>query len=462
MNSQFAPLEDYQTLLAKIDMPLITQYISIHEIKSVIAACQAKEKRLRRLPAWLVVLLSIMKGIYCRESWPAVFAKICLIPCFQTGFNLAKLPDKSALCLARYRLGVRPMVMLFKTICRPFATEGTPGAFLYGFRLVAIDGTYETIADTEHNASYFGRHRNGKGREDSAFPQFQAFFLSECSTHVIFDAVITPFRSNQHKYFRRLLRSVTADMLLMFDRGLFSYDSFRAMHDKNIPFLTPARRDMKLEPVRYLSDGSFIAHIKSWKNNGWNKDPVVPVRVVSYTLDDPVRNPEKQTFRLITSLMDPTLYDAMTLIATYHQRWEIEIAIDEIDTHQRLPWVPFRSQKPVGVIQEFYSLLLAYFVLCVVRFESALALDQSPQRLSFINTLRLIQHLGPISQMYGNAFHFQLLPLIHQWQAYFQLPPRENRINPRVVKRKRNKFRRKKRSDKSILVAPIEEVVRLV
>jgi len=64
MNPQFAPLEDYQTRLAKIDMPLITQYISIHEIKSVIAACQAKEKRLRRLPAWLVVLLSIMKGIY--------------------------------------------------------------------------------------------------------------------------------------------------------------------------------------------------------------------------------------------------------------------------------------------------------------------------------------------------------------------------------------------------------------
>jgi len=197
------------------------------------------------------------------------------------------------------------MVMLFKTICRPFATEETPGAFLYGFRLVAIDGTYETIADTDHNASYFGRHRNGKGREDSAFPQFQAFFLSECSTHVIFDAIITPFRSNQHKYFRRLLRSVTADMLLMFDRGLFSYDSFRAMHDKNVPFLTPARRDMKLEPVRYLSDGSFIAHIKSWKNNGWNKDPVIPVRVISYTLDDPVRNPEKQTFRLRVFLHNP-------------------------------------------------------------------------------------------------------------------------------------------------------------
>ena len=156
------------------------------------------------------------------------------------------------------------------------------------------------------------------------------------------------------------------------------------------------------------------------------------------------------------------MYDAMTLIETYHQRWEIEMAIDEIDTHQRLPWVPFRSQKPIGVIQEFYSLLLAYFVLCAVRHESAVTLGLQPQRLSFINTLRLIQQMAPLSQMLWGSHQSQLQDLINQWQDYFQLPLRDNRINPRVVKRKRNKFRRKKRSDKSILVAPISEVLRLV
>jgi hypothetical protein len=453
---------DYDQLLAKIDVPLITRFIPIAAMKTVIHECHAEEKRLRRLPAWLIVLLCIMRGVYCREALSAVFAKVCLIPCLQTRFDLSTLPHKSALCLARYRLGVRPIAMLFKTICRPLATMETPGAFLYGFRLVALDGTFETIADTEYNAHYFGRHRTRRGREDSAFPQFQAFFLSECSTHVIFDAVITPLRSNQHKYFRRLLRSVTGEMLLMFDRGLYSYDSFRVMANRNIPFLTLARRDMKLEPVRFLSDGSFVAHIKSWSNGGWNDDPDIPVRVITYTLDDEVRNPSKRNFRLITSLNDPAVHDAMTLIETYHQRWEIEMAIDEIDTHQRLPWVPFRSQKPIGVIQEFYSLLLAYFVLCAVRHESAVTLGLPPQRLSFINTLRLIQQMAPLSQMLWGSHQSQLQDLINQWQDYFQLPLRDNRINPRVVKRKRNKFRRKKRSDKSILVAPISEVLRLV
>ena len=112
---------------------------------------------------------------------------------------------------------------------------------------------------------------------------------------------------------------------------------------------------------------------------------------------------------------------------TDHQRWEIELAIDEIDTHQRLTWTPFRSQKPVGVIQEFYALLLAYFVICCLRYNSADELDVSPQHLSFINGLRLIEHIFPITQLFNGMERLQ--PLIYQWHRYFRLPPRDHRIS---------------------------------
>ncbi len=92
---------DYDQLLAKIDVPLITRFIPIATMKTVIHECHAEEKRLRRLPAWLIVLLCIMRGVYCREALSAVFAKVCLIPCLQTRFDLSTLPHQSALCLAR-------------------------------------------------------------------------------------------------------------------------------------------------------------------------------------------------------------------------------------------------------------------------------------------------------------------------------------------------------------------------
>jgi len=124
---------DYDQLLAKIDLPLITRFIPIVAMKTVVHECRAEEKRLRRLPAWLIVLLFIVRGICYREALSSVFARVCLIPCLQTRFDLSKLLHNSALCLARYRLGVHPIVMLFKTIYRPLAATETPGTFLYGF-----------------------------------------------------------------------------------------------------------------------------------------------------------------------------------------------------------------------------------------------------------------------------------------------------------------------------------------
>jgi hypothetical protein len=50
--------------------------------------------------------------------------------------------------------------------------------------------------------------------------------------------------------------------------------------------------------------------------------------------------------RLATSLLDPDQYPAAALVLTYHERWEIELVIDEVDTHQRRPRQPFRSRTP--------------------------------------------------------------------------------------------------------------------
>ena len=64
---------------------------------------------------------------------------------------------KGAISKARYKVGTEPMAELLKRVCQPIATEKTQGAFFCGLRLMAIDGTYEDVADTEENERYFGR-----------------------------------------------------------------------------------------------------------------------------------------------------------------------------------------------------------------------------------------------------------------------------------------------------------------
>ena len=63
-----------------------------------------------------------------------------------------QVPSKSAISEARQRVGPQVMSWLFALVVRPLATLDTPGAFLNGLRLMAVDGTVFDVPDTEVNA----------------------------------------------------------------------------------------------------------------------------------------------------------------------------------------------------------------------------------------------------------------------------------------------------------------------
>lgn len=168
------------------------------------------------------------------------------------------------------------------------------------------------------------------------------------------------------------------------------------------------------------------------------------MRVIEYTIDDPNRPGHGELHRLITSLLDPQLYPAHTLACEYHQRWEIEITIDEIDTHQRLPNLPLRSHKPEGVIQEAFGLLLAHYAVRVIMHDAATQAGLDPDRLSFVNAVHLISDVIAEFQMTTPEQWPHLYQRLLKDIARYRLPQRANRSNPRVVKRKMSKFKLKR------------------
>ena len=119
------------------------------------------------------------------------------------------LPSKSAIFQARSRLGPEPLKVLFSKVATPLAKEGTPGAWLGGRRVVAIDGTCLDVADTPENAAFFGRPGVNKG-EQAAFPQARIVALAECGTHAIFDAVVGAYTTQENTAGARPARAVGA------------------------------------------------------------------------------------------------------------------------------------------------------------------------------------------------------------------------------------------------------------
>jgi len=312
-------------------------------------------------------------------------------------------PVKSALSQARRRLGPRPLVLLFRRLAGPVAEAGLPGAFVCGRRLMAIDGTTFDLPDTPENARAFGRPSttlaDGTVRP-GPFPQLQAVWLVEVGTHVLCDLLLHPGTASEVPLARRLLRSVGAGMLVLWDRGLSSDEQFRATGARGADFLGRGKAGVRLVPEEPLADGSFLTTLyPSDTARARHADGLV-VRVIGYTIDDPARPQPEERYRLVTSLLDPVQAPATTLALAYHERWEIESTLDELKVHQvdRRPAPHLRSRHPREVVQELYGLALAHRAIRCLMAEAAARASLDPDRLSFTGTLRLLRRPVPRCQ----------------------------------------------------------------
>jgi hypothetical protein len=375
------------------DRPLLEALeaaIPDESVEAAIDATGTRERRRRRLPTHLVVTLIVAMGLWASESMRHVLAEV--VAGWREGSasdqTAWRLPSTAAIVQARQRAGARLLRELFHAVARPIATARTPGAFLGGLRVMAIDGTTLDLADTPENAQAFGRPTTGRGA--GAFPQIRVLALIETGTHVICDAVIRPFRSGEVPTALHLLRSVGPGMLLLWDRGFHSYEMVRATLAREAHFLGRTKRNIVLRPTEILTDGSFLAQIYPSPKARRRGERGIELRVVEYVLDTPA-GPGQQTYRLITSLLDERAFPADRVAATYHERWEIETALDEVKVHQWAHPRPLRSKHPREVVQEVYGLLLAHLAIRTVMHQAALREGIDPDRLSFTGALRVLR-----------------------------------------------------------------------
>lgn len=201
---------------------------------------------------------------------------------------------------------------------------------------------------------------------------------------------------------------------------------------------------VKPQVVKTLPDGSHLALLTRRDEHGRQTSDQQVVRIVSYTVTDPHLVGYGEPHRLVTTLLDPVQAEALDLAETYHERWESELVIDELDTHQRLAGRVLRSQSPVGVVQELYGLLLAHYAVRVLMHQAAQYAALDPDGLSFVSALELVRDAITEFQMTRLDELPRLLLRLFRDIAAKQLPARRARVTPRVVKRKMSKFKRKR------------------
>lgn len=438
--------DDVKDVLDHLNTSVIGMALPPERLDAALAVvARRRPVRQRKLPLRFMLLFCVLMHLYADEALPAVFAHLTGYWAGWAGSATRLLVSAGALCQARYRLGVRPVVALFHLVCQPLATTQTPGAFLFGRRLFALDSTKLDVPDSAANVAAFGRHHAWRGT--SAWPQVRLVLLVECGTHAICDAGVWPCNVDEGRAGRRLLRVVGPSALVLWDRGFQSVEMMESTMQRGADFLARLPATVRPIPLDELADGTLLVALRpGWMRRRRRGDQVV-ARLIRYTLDDPQRPGHQIEHRLVTSLLDPAVAPARELALAYHQRWEIELVVDELKTHQR-PARPLRSQRPVGVLQEIYGLLIAHYLLRALAATAAQTARVAPTRVSFVATLRLLRdHLVKMVTLVTGDRRRRRAPCRRADRQLFTplsawlLPARVERLNPRVVKQKMTNFR---------------------
>ncbi len=412
----------------------LEKIITPEQIQEAISATRRRDRAGCRLTCEVMMWVVLAMGLFTDLPIRQVF-KACR--------RLRKgedSPPRSSLCMARQRLGSEPLVELFQTVVRPLATPQTIGAFYRGLRKVAIDGTVLDVPDCDAH-QHLGRASGSRG--EGPFPQVRKVSLVELGTHIEFAFVYGGWHDSEKKLVEQLWDFIPEDALLFEDRGFFSYKHWKSLHEKH-KLLVRIQKSMVFRPIKTFDDGSFLAKVypSSWYRE--NDKQGIVVRIIEYKLDDPQRTGHDEVHRLMTNLLDADEFPAKELIMEYHERWEEEMVFDEQKTHQdpcrAEKTTNYRSETTDGLKQEIYAMSIAHFVTRALMLEAADQAKIDVDRLSFKGSFQILKTRLPECDGGSEASLIQWYEAVIWEISRERIPPRRNRINPRVIKRKMSRW----------------------
>ncbi|MEX3657290.1 IS4 family transposase [Mycolicibacterium fortuitum] len=386
-------------LTDRIGLGVLTRLVHRDLVDEVLIDTGKVERRRRALPARVVVYFVLAMTLFFEDAYEEVMRKLVEGLRFLRSWDDDwQVPTSSALCQARARLGSAPLRELYERVARPLASAGTPGAWLGDLRIMAIDGVQLDVPDSPDNDAEFGRGAS-KGL-DAPYPKVKVLGLGECGTHAVIDAHLGGVLVDERDLVRPLLASFESDMLVLADRGFYSHQLWQEAAATGAQLLWRVQSGLLLHPVTELSDGSYLSvllttserqRLRRQQARGLATVPHGPtVRVIEYDITNRDTN-DGSPIRLITTLLEPEQASATELAAVYHQRWEFESSLAEIETRQRGSYRVLRSHSPDMVRQEIWALLLTHYAIRALIVEATDPDGLDPLRMSFIRTLRIVR-----------------------------------------------------------------------
>jgi hypothetical protein len=393
-----------------ISLGVLASWVPCDEVEDAVEAAGRTAKRKGgKLPPQVMVYFVMALALFADEDYEEVWTRLAETLADWGGFGDDQaLVTTGGLAQARQRLGEEPVKGTFGLVAAPVATLDTPGAFLGTWRKMSIDGLEWDVPDTPANAAEFGYPGAGEGGQ-AAFPKVRAVTITECASRAPVLAAIGPCvskGSGEQSLARELYPRLEEDWLLIADRNFYNWEDWCAAADTGAALLWRVKASLILEPLEFLSDGSYLSVLVNPKVKGPARQKAVDaaragkdldpgraryVRVVEYEVPDRAGDGKDELIALVTTITDLRHAPAPALASAYHERWEHETGNAQLKTYLRGPGKVLRSKSPDMIRQEIWGYLLTHYAISALICTAATSAGIDPDRVKFKRAVRIIR-----------------------------------------------------------------------
>jgi hypothetical protein len=357
-------------------------------------------------------------------------------------------PDTASYCAARGRLPEQVLSDLTRETGRELHQQAEEGWLWKGRRVVLVDGSTATMADTPTNQAAYPQSRNQKA--GLGFPILRFVVLLSLSVGTVLECAMGKCRgktTGEQSLFRQICETLQPGEIVLGDRLYDCYRDISVVRSRGVDSVFGKKQSRRCDfrKGRRLGPGD---HVVMWKKpkydasryasrEEWESLPEeMEMREVRVTARRPGR--KTKTIVLVTTLLDAEQYSAEDLANLFAERWHCELDLRSIK--QALGMHHLHCRTPEMVRKELWTYLLAYNLIRVRMAQAAAVHGKLPRRLSFTGAQSLIHSFAPHLNIAHGAkrrrIELDLLLAISRCRV----PKRPGRTEPRAVKKREKKY----------------------
>lgn len=346
----------------------------------------------------------------------------------------------SSYCDARARLPLDVLGLLCAELIAAARQQLSGDGLWHGHRTWLVDGSGVSMPDMPALRNLFGVPGNTK--PGCSFPVAHVLVLFDAFAGFIMDFALSRGHTHDISQAGKLHASLEEGDVLVGDRAFGSFAHFALLLQQNLHgvFRLHQRRKVQkkisnqrghaakhrpaMRVIRQLGPHDALVEVDNPKSKpAWMSDedfaalpPTITLRLISFRIRQ--RGHRTRRVEVLTTLLDPRKYPRDEVAQLYQRRWQAEVNLRHLKHTMNMNVL--RCRTKAGVRKELWMYIIAYNLVRGVMLDEARRTGTDLDRISFIDALDAIR------------FASDTALTLH--------PHRPGRYDPRVIKRKRDRY----------------------